>query len=218
MARVDELRRVDDLRRGRVANEIRDHRLIAVLRRLESRQRLIGVVDELADAGVHLFEVTFDAPSAADDLTAVRARLARRDDGPFQIGAGTVLHPEQLEAARAAGADFGVSPILDRTLVTRALTDGLPFIPGALTPSEIVAAWDAGATFVKLFPASAVGPALVRELRGPLPEVELIPTGGIDADNAAAFVAAGATAIGVGSALVQADPTARRALIEAVGR
>jgi 2-dehydro-3-deoxyphosphogluconate aldolase/(4S)-4-hydroxy-2-oxoglutarate aldolase len=93
---------------------------------------------------------------------------------------------------------------------------GLPFVPGALTPTEIATAWYAGATFVKLFPASAVGPSLVRELRGPMPEVELIPTGGIDAANAVAFLEAGAIAVGIGSAIVRAAPDARRALVEAL--
>lgn len=201
------------MREGTVAREIRRHRVIAVLRRIEPRSALVALVDELAVAGIRAFEVTFDAASAPDDVTAVRSHLASRADGPFVIGAGTVLKPEQLEAARGAGADFAVSPVFDRALLDAAVAAGMAFIPGALTPTEIEAAWASGATFVKLFPASAVGPSLVRELRGPLPEVELIPTGGVDASTGPAFLDAGAVAVGVGGALVRATPAERRALV-----
>jgi 2-dehydro-3-deoxyphosphogluconate aldolase / (4S)-4-hydroxy-2-oxoglutarate aldolase len=200
-------------RQGSVAREIRRHRVIAVLRRIEPRSALVALVAELADAGIRAFEVTFDAASAPDDLTAVRSHLAGRTDGPFVIGAGTILQGEQLEAARRTGADFAVSPILDRALLDAAVAAGMPFIPGALTPTEIRAAWARGATFVKLFPASAVGPSLVRELRGPLPDVELIPTGGVDASTGPAFLTAGAAAVGVGGALVRATPEERRVLV-----
>lgn len=202
-----------DLRSRVVATAIRAHRLIVVLRRIEPRERLLTLTAELADAGARAFEITMDAADAADDLAAVRAQLLARPDGPFLVGAGTILRREQLDAARWAGADFGVAPVLDVGLVETAVAAGLPFIPGALTPSEIATAWNAGATFVKLFPASAVGPALVRELRGPMPEVALIPTGGIDASNAAAFLAAGAAAVGIGGAITRASPDERRALI-----
>jgi 2-dehydro-3-deoxyphosphogluconate aldolase/(4S)-4-hydroxy-2-oxoglutarate aldolase len=204
-----------DLRGGPVAAAIRRHRLIAVLRRVQPRDALLRLVDELADAGVRVFEITLDAPEGAGDLAAVRAHLAGRD---CLVGAGTVLRGEQLEAAREAGADFGVSPLLDPGLLGWALDDGLPFIPGSMTPTETATAWDAGATFVKLFPASAVGPAFVRELRGPLPDVQLIPTGGVDAQNAGAFLAAGAAAVGIGSAITRGTPEERRALVESVVR
>lgn len=202
-----------ELRRGRVADAIRAHRLLAVLRRIEPRAALLALVDELADAGVRVVEVTQDAPSAADDLAAVRAHLAVRGDATYVVGAGTVLHREQLEAAVMAGADFVVAPLVDLDVVRAAIDAGMPVIPGAFTPTEIVAAWGAGATFVKLFPAAAVGPSFVRELRGPLPEIELIPTGGVDGASAAAFLAAGAAAVGVGGALVRATAEERRALV-----
>jgi 2-dehydro-3-deoxyphosphogluconate aldolase/(4S)-4-hydroxy-2-oxoglutarate aldolase len=205
-----------DLRSRVVATAIRAHRLIVVLRRVEPRDRLLELVAELADDGVRAFEITMDAVAAADDLAAVRAGLLARSDGPFLVGAGTILRREQLDAARRAEADFGVAPVLDEELVRAAVAGGLPFIPGALTPTEIIAAWNAGATFVKLFPASAVGPALVRELRGPLPDVALIPTGGVDASNATAFLEAGAAAVGIGSAITRATPAERRALVRSL--
>jgi 2-dehydro-3-deoxyphosphogluconate aldolase/(4S)-4-hydroxy-2-oxoglutarate aldolase len=208
----------NSLRAGAVAEAIRRRRLVVVLRRIEPRERLLDLVDELAESGARAFEITFDSPSAADYLVAVRERLAARTAGAFVVGAGTVVSAELLESARAAGADFAVAPLFDPLLVRRSVEHGLPFVPGAFTPSEIAAAWAAGATFVKLFPASAVGPSFVRELRGPMPEVELVPTGGIDGSNAAAFLEAGAVAVGIGSALARAEPAARRALVEALAR
>ena len=202
-----------DLRGGPVAEAIRRHRLIAVLRRVQPREALIRLVEELAAAGVRAFEITLDAPEGADDLAAIRAHLAGRD---CLVGAGTILRREQLGAARDAGADFAVAPLLDPDLVRNAVDGGLPFVPGALTPTEAAAAWDAGATFVKLFPASAVGPIFVRELRGPLPDVQLIPTGGIDGTNAGPFLAAGASAVGIGSAITRATHEERRTLVRSV--
>ena len=203
-----------ELRHGPVADAIRQHRLIAVLRRVEPRERLLTLVDELADAGVRVFEITMDAAAGAEDLATVRTRLNWRDGA--LVGAGTILRRAQLEAAVEVGADFGVAPVFDPRIVGAALEAGLPFVPGGMTPTEITLAWEAGATFVKLFPASAVGPSFVRELRGPLPDLALIPTGGIDAVNAASFLSAGAAAIGIGSALARADPGTRRALVRSV--
>ena len=208
--------KADDLRSGPVAEAIRGQRLVVVLRRVTPITALLALVDELADAGARVFEVTFDAASAEADLAAVRERLRQRADGPFLTGAGTVLERGQLEAARRAGADFAVAPVLDLALVGTAVAEGMPFIPGALTPTEIGSAWAAGATFVKLFPASAVGPAFVRELRGPMPAVQLIATGGVDAANAPSFIEAGAAAVGIGGAITRADADARRAIVAAV--
>lgn len=205
-----------DLRSRVVATAIRTHRLIVVLRRIEPRERLLSLVAELADDGVRAFEITMDAPSAADDLAAARRLLQERSDGPHLVGAGTIRAEDQLDGARRAEADFGVAPLLDVDLLRAAVEAGLPFIPGAMTPTEVATAWAAGATFVKLFPASAVGPSFVRELRGPLPDVQLIPTGGVDATNAAAFLDAGAAAVGIGSAITRATPEDRRRLVRSL--
>lgn len=207
----------DATRMSSAAALIRGHRLIVVLRRIEPMERLVSTVRELIEMGARIFEVTMDASEAGAALLAVRQGLSASDGGCL-VGAGTVRTPEQLEAAIAAGADFGVSPILDTAVLSAALAANLPFIPGAYTPTEADAAWRAGATFVKLFPASSLGPSHLRELRGPLGEIEVIPTGGIDAGNAAAFLAAGAVAVGIGSALVQGDAAARRAILDAVTR
>lgn len=201
------------LRSGAVAQAIRAHRLVVVLRRIEPVDALLGLVAELVDAGARIFEITMDAPAAAGDLRTVADRFG---GGEILLGAGTVTTPDRLHAARASGADFAVSPTLDPPLLQIAIDDGLPFVPGAFTPTEVASAWQGGATFVKVFPASAVGASFVRELRGPMPEVELIPTGGVDADSAISFLAAGAAAVGVGGALVGADPAFRRALVASI--
>jgi 2-dehydro-3-deoxyphosphogluconate aldolase/(4S)-4-hydroxy-2-oxoglutarate aldolase len=204
------------LRTSDVADRIRRGRLIVVLRRVAPRERLVDLVDELADSGARAFEITFDAPDAVADLVACRDGLVRRGHDAI-VGAGTIRTGPQVAAAADAGASFIVSPVLDPEVVAATLARSLPVIPGAYTPTEVDGAWRAGATFVKLFPASSLGPAHVRELRGPLPEVETIPTGGVDASNARAFLDAGAVAVGIGSALVRAAPAERRAIVELLG-
>lgn len=206
----------DELRKGLAAELIRTYRLIVVLRRIEPGDQLLALVDELADIGAHIFEVTFDSRDAATGLRACSGRLAQRRDGPFLVGAGTVRTPEQLLGALDAGAAFAASPTFDRALVGKAIDAGLPFVPGTATPTEADHAWRCGATFVKIFPAAALGASFIRELRGPLPEVEIIATGGLHADNARDFLDAGAIAVGVGSALVNTDAAARRALVASV--
>jgi 2-dehydro-3-deoxyphosphogluconate aldolase/(4S)-4-hydroxy-2-oxoglutarate aldolase len=199
------------------ADAIRAHRLIAVLRRVAPREALVALVSELADAGVRVFEVTMDGEGAAEDLMACRRVLTLDGEDPCVVGAGTVRTLDQLHAARDAGASFAVAPVLDLAILDAAVAAGFPFVPGAYTPTEADRAWRAGATFVKLFPGSSLGPAHIRELQGPLPEIETIVTGGIDATNAAAFLEAGAVAVGVGSAIARATPEERRRLVAAVG-
>jgi 2-dehydro-3-deoxyphosphogluconate aldolase / (4S)-4-hydroxy-2-oxoglutarate aldolase len=207
---------VEGLRAGSIADAIRRHRLVVVLRRGEREATLLSAVDELADAGARVFEITLRAHTTEADLAAVRERLAARVDGPFLIGAGMVETRHELEAARRAGADFAAAPMLDPALVSTAVEEGLPFIPGALTPTEVATAWAAGATFVKLFPANSVGPSFVHELRCAMPEAQLIATGGIDITNAERFLDAGAAAVGIGTTVTSADPATLRAVSEAI--
>lgn len=205
---------VDALRRSLVAERVRRHRLIAILRRIEPQGRLLDLVAALAADGVRVLEVTFDGGTAAEDLVAVKDRL--KDDGSdVVVGAGTIVTMDRLEAAVASGAEFLVAPTLDLTILDRALARGIPIIPGAYSPTEIALAWESGATFVKVFPASSLGPSHIRELRGPFRDIELIATGGVDATNARAYLEAGCVAIGVGGALVTADRAGRQAIIAA---
>jgi 2-dehydro-3-deoxyphosphogluconate aldolase / (4S)-4-hydroxy-2-oxoglutarate aldolase len=186
-------------------DRIREERLVAILRRVPDVDRR---VEELVAVGVGVVEVTLDAPDALAAIERLRSR------GDVTVLAGTVRRPEQADAAAAAGAEAIVSPGLSHAVVSRARELGVPAIPGALTPTEIEAAWTAGAALVKLFPAGFVGPRYVRDVLAPLADVPLLVTGGVDASNARAFLDAGAVAVGAGSALD--DPDEARRLVAAL--
>jgi 2-dehydro-3-deoxyphosphogluconate aldolase/(4S)-4-hydroxy-2-oxoglutarate aldolase len=184
--------------RSPIPDEIHAGRVIAIGRRLEL-SAIVPIAEALVAGGVRAFEVTLDSPDA---IAAIQELASRHAGGSLLVGAGTVLDVASATTAVQAGARFLVSPHIDVELVGWSLARAIPVFPGAFTASEILAAWRAGATAVKLFPASAVGPAYVREMRGPLATIPLIPTGGVTAENAAAFIAAGALAVGVGSWLI----------------
>jgi len=172
-------------------------RVVAILRG-DFRGSDDAIADALASGGVTSLELTIDSPDALIRI----ARLAKRQRGRMAIGAGTVLTAEQAIAAAEAGATFIVSPNRDRTVIQAAVAAGMVALPGCQTPSEIVEAVAAGAQAVKLFPAEVLGPAFLRALRGPLPGLRLVPTGGVTPALAAEYRAAGAWAVGVGSDLV----------------
>ena len=178
-----------------VPDAITGPRIIAIARGLEP-DRLARIADGLLDGGVHAFEVTLDSPGA---LPAIESLVRRFAGTALAVGAGTVLDTRAAASAVDAGAAFLVSPHGDAEIVRWAVAAGVPVFPGAMTPTEIVAMWAAGATAVKVFPASAVGPSFIREVRGPLRHVPLIPTGGISAETIGAYIAAGAIAVGMGS-------------------
>jgi 2-dehydro-3-deoxyphosphogluconate aldolase/(4S)-4-hydroxy-2-oxoglutarate aldolase len=166
-----------------------------------------AVADGLVAAGIGTVEVTLDSPAALASIAALVAR------GDLVVGAGTVCTTEQAEAAVASGAAFLVAPHLDAAVVARGVALGVPVVPGALSPTEIVAAWEAGASAVKVFPAGPLGPGYVGAIRQPLRDIPLVPTGGVDVGNARAFLDAGAAALGVGGWL-----TGEPDLVEERGR
>jgi 2-dehydro-3-deoxyphosphogluconate aldolase/(4S)-4-hydroxy-2-oxoglutarate aldolase len=166
-------------------------KVIAIARKVPLA-RLVDVVDVLDSAGVKVIEVTLDG----DDALASIERLA---DSPLTIGAGTVRSVADAVKADKAGAEFIVMPHTDADVVRSITARGVPVMPGALTPTEVVAAWNLGASAVKLFPAMLGGPDYLKTLRGPLADLSFVPTGGIDDTNAAAYLEAGAVAVGVGS-------------------
>ena len=168
-------------------------------RRLDPRL-VDGVAGALIDAGVAAFEITLNEPEA-DALGSIE-RLARGFGDRMLVGAGTVRSIDAARRAIDAGATFLVSPHTDEALVRWAAARGIPALPGALTPTEVVRAWDAGAAAVKLFPAGIGGPGYRRELRGPLTEIAYVPTGGVSAENAGDFIRAGAVAVGLGTWLI----------------
>jgi 2-dehydro-3-deoxyphosphogluconate aldolase/(4S)-4-hydroxy-2-oxoglutarate aldolase len=154
----------------------------------------------LADGGVRALEITMTVPRAIE-LIAEIAPLLPRD---FILGAGTVLDAGTARDAIDAGARFIVSPVFRPEVIAAGHERDVPVMPGCLTPTEILSAWDAGADIVKVFPATAVGPAFFRDVRTPPPQVKLMPTGGVTVDNAGDWIRAGAVAVGVGSALLDA--------------
>jgi 2-dehydro-3-deoxyphosphogluconate aldolase / (4S)-4-hydroxy-2-oxoglutarate aldolase len=179
--------------------ELEQTRVVAILRRTDPGLAC-ETVEALLAGGVRAVEVTFNSPGVVDMLRAVDRALGSR----VLLGAGTVLDEDQANVALEHGARFIVSPHSDVALVSSLARRGVPCIPGSLSATEVLSAWRAGASVVKLFPAGAVGVEFLKNLRGPLSHIPLLPTGGISLDNAAAFVAAGAWGLGVGSALV--DP------------
>lgn len=181
--------------RSAIPAAILNSRIIAIARGLDS-ERLVRVGEGLAAGGIGAFEVTLNSPGALRAIEALASRFAGKE---LLIGAGTVLDLEGARAAVGAGALFIVMPHTDPEVIEYGASLGIPAFPGAFTPTEILTAWRSGATAVKLFPASAVGPIFVREFRGPFPDIPLIPTGGVTIKSAPGFVAAGALAVGVGS-------------------
>lgn len=170
-------------------------RLIAIARRLEPAL-LLDVTNALVAGGVRALELTLDGDGALDGIEELTHRFAPQD---LLVGAGTVMSVASAERALQAGARFLVMPHTDVELVRFAASRGIPAFPGAFTPTEAYAGWQAGAAGIKVFPASAVGPTFFREMRGPFREIPLVPTGGVTIENAVAFVAAGAVAVAMGS-------------------
>lgn len=178
---------------------ITDGGVVAIARRL-SADEVPAIADALLRGGIRAFELTLNEPEDAA-LRAIETATAHveRQGSAMVIGAGTVLSIDAAARAIDAGARFLVSPHLDVELVGWAAERGIPMLPGAATPTEVLAAWRAGAAAVKVFPASALGPQFLRELRGPFPEIPLQPTGGITVENAGDYIRAGAVAVGMGS-------------------
>ena len=174
-------------------------KVVAVIR-MKDAARLAEVAAALLRGGVGVLEVTMTVPGAVEIIR----EMARKKAPGTLVGAGTVLDAGTATDVIAAGADFVVSPVTDRETVQACRDAGVLVAPGAFTPTEIVAAWRAGADIVKVFPATSLGPQFFRDLRGPLPHIRLMPTGGVTLENAAEFLAAGAAAVGIGTALVDA--------------
>ena len=138
------------------------------------------------------------------------AEIAPMLPADFLFGAGTVLDADTVHRAAGAGAQFIVSPVFRREVIRAAHAEGVPVMPGCFTPTEILEAWDMGADLVKVFPATSVGPGYLKDIRGPLPQVKLMPTGGVSIDNAGDWLRAGAVAVGVGSAIVDTKAIAAK--------
>jgi 2-dehydro-3-deoxyphosphogluconate aldolase / (4S)-4-hydroxy-2-oxoglutarate aldolase len=176
-----------------------------VVRSADSQQ-LVDVVRALVDGGVTVAEITMTVPHALEVLVQVRKALGDR----VLLGAGTVLDPETARAVLLAGAEYIVSPTVNLEVIRLCQRYDKLVMPGAFTPTEILSAWEAGADIVKVFPAEVLGPAYFKALRGPLPQIRLMPTGGVDLKTAGEFLKAGACCLGIGSQLVEPKAVADR--------
>ena len=176
-----------------------DHKIVAVIR-AENGDLLVDVAESLLAGGVEVMEVTFTVPRATRVLEKVADRIGSR----ILLGAGTVLDTETCRAAILAGAEFIVSPAVNVEVIELCKRYSKVVMPGALTPTEVITAWQAGADIVKIFPSEITGPKYLKALHGPLPHIRLMPTGGVNLDTAAEFLRCGACALGIGSSLV--DP------------
>lgn len=177
---------------------ILDGGIVAVVRS-ESSESLGKVVRALAEGGVTSAEITFTVPNAVEVIREVRKEIG----DAIVLGAGTVLDPETARAALLAGAEYIVSPTVNVEVIRLCRRYDKAVMPGAFTPTEVVTAWEAGADLVKIFPSDLGGPAYLKALRAPLPQVRMMPTGGVDLSTAEAFLKAGACCLGVGSSLVE---------------
>jgi len=183
--------------RDQVLDAILAGKVVAVIR-MEDAARLAGTAEALRRGGVTAIEITMTVPGAVDIIR----EMARSKAPGMLVGAGTVLDAGMAADVIGAGADFVVSPITDRDMIQACRAAGVLVAPGAFTPTEIVSAWRAGADIVKIFPATSLGPQFLRDVRGPLPQIRLMPTGGVTIENARDFLAAGACCVGIGTALV----------------
>lgn len=183
-----------------------DKCIIAIVR-ANSGDDLVRVVEAVAEGGVCCVEVTMTTPGALACIETASKKLAGSD---ALIGVGTVLDAETCRAAILAGAEYIVTPTLSVPVITMARRYGKPVFAGAFTPTEILTAWEAGADFAKVFPCSVVGPEYIKAIKGPLPQVPLVPTGGVEIDNIGTFLKAGASALGVGGNLVSQKLMAAR--------
>ncbi|MBN2281088.1 MAG: bifunctional 4-hydroxy-2-oxoglutarate aldolase/2-dehydro-3-deoxy-phosphogluconate aldolase [Candidatus Marinimicrobia bacterium] len=185
------------MNREKILQQIEESGVVAVLR-LNDSKKLPQIIEALAKGGLKAMEITMTTPNALDVIAEASKNLRNE----FIVGVGTVLDGETARMAILAGAEFVVSPVLNIELIKTVKRYGKIMISGAFTPTEIVAAWENGADMVKVFPATALGPKYFQDIKGPLPQIKLTPTGGVSLENTAAFIKSGACCVGVGSALL----------------
>lgn len=178
-------------------NKLSNERIVAIIRGITG-ERFNSLIETLVRNSIMIMEVTVDTPGVYEKIQHIKEQYGDQ----VVIGAGTVLDSETARMAIISGAEFLVSPSLNLDVIKIAKRYGKVVIPGCMTPTEIVKAYEAGADVIKVFPASTLGPRYFRELSGPLAHIPLLPTGGVDLDNAQDYIEAGAVAIGLGSSLV----------------
>lgn len=183
-----------------------ENRIIAIIRGF-APDVCLKLAEAYQAGGIRLVEVTFNqkAPETWKDTAAAIKAIRERFAGEVRVGAGTVLTVDQLKMCEDAGGEYMITPNVNPELIRRCVADGLVAMPGALTPSEAVAAWDAGASFVKIFPAGSLGPSYVKAVRAPLSHIPFLAVGGVGPDNVADFMKVGCVGAGVGGNLTNKD-------------
>ena len=185
------------MNKNEVLTRIIDSGVVAVIR-LKDTNRLLKVIEAVRSGGVKSIEITMTVPGAVDIIR----QLLRAVPADVLIGAGTVLDEETAGKVIEAGATFVVGPLLNLGVVMLCVKRGITVMPGCYTPTEILTGWRAGADIIKVFPATSLGPKYFKDLRGPFPDIRLMPTGGVTIDNVGEWIAAGACAVGIGSDLL----------------
>jgi 2-dehydro-3-deoxyphosphogluconate aldolase / (4S)-4-hydroxy-2-oxoglutarate aldolase len=190
-------------KRAAVTAAIEQAGVVAIIR-MKEPEKVRAVAEAIAAGGARALEVTMTVPRAVELI----AELAPTMPSGFLLGAGTVVDAATAKRVIDAGAQFVVGPVFRREVIAACHERDVPVLPGCFTPTEILEAWDAGADIVKVFPATALGPGFIKDVRAPLPHVKLMPTGGVTLDNAGEWIKAGAVAVGVGTALLDAKAIA----------
>ncbi|MDA0839221.1 MAG: bifunctional 4-hydroxy-2-oxoglutarate aldolase/2-dehydro-3-deoxy-phosphogluconate aldolase [Planctomycetota bacterium] len=184
-------------KKDEIVSRIKELGIVAVVR-TETAEQVKGVVKALLEGGVTAIEITFTVPNAVEMIRQTRNEYGNK----ILLGAGTVTTPSDAAAAIGAGAEYVISPNTNREIIMLCNAFDIAVMPGAMTPTEVVSAWQAGADVIKIFPAEILGPRYIKLLKAPLPNVPLMPTGGVSPANVGEWLAAGSVAVGVGSALV----------------
>ena len=189
-----------------IVKAVHEGRIIAIIRGF-APETCLKLAEAYAEGGIRLVEVTFNqkAPETWKDTAAAIAAIRKRFEGAVRAGAGTVLTEEQLSMCEDAGGEYMITPNVNVALIRKCVGKGLVAMPGALTPSEAVDAWGAGASFVKIFPAGSLGPGYVKAVRAPLSHIPFLAVGGISPDNVADFMRAGCVGAGVGGNLTNKE-------------
>jgi len=185
------------MKRFEIVNKIIENVVVAVIR-LKDEKKLLQVVEAIYSGGVKTIEITLTVPNALESL----AKLKKEFTGDILVGVGSVLSVDSAKQAIDAGAQFIVSPIFKKEILEYVGSKNLPMCPGAFSPTEIFSAYELGADIVKVFPADVVGMDFFKSIKSPMPQLKLMPTGGVTLTNAAQWLAKGACAVGIGSALV----------------
>lgn len=200
------------MKKEQVITKMKEECLVAVVR-ADSKEQGEKIIDAIIEGGIHFIEITMTVPGAVDIIKAMAEKY--KSNPQVVIGAGTVLDPETARAVILAGAEFVVSPSLNPETIKLCNRYRVPMMPGVMTPTEAVQALELGCDVIKVFPGNIVGPAMIKSMKGPLPQGEFMPSGGVDVDNVDKWLKAGACAVGTGSNLTAGAKTGDWAAITA---